>query len=222
VNAGQQPSLCPIKRRRAVTDERLLDAALDTFAELGFQAASVEDICKRGGFTRGAFYSSFKTKDELFVALFRRDAAVKIAELEEQLAGLETEADPVAAVVERCLASFHDDRQWDRVYIEYMLLATRTPAAAAVLAQHMDELIRRLAALIDGAATRAGIPLAVPAAQLARIAVALNDGIALHELPGGPRQPTESLQRPALLLLLRGVTAATPLAGAPGLTEGHH
>ena len=54
------------KRRRSETVERLLDAALETFAEIGFAAASVEDICRRGGFTRGAFYSSFRTKDELF------------------------------------------------------------------------------------------------------------------------------------------------------------
>ena len=205
-----QLPLCPVKRRRAVTVERLLDAALDTFAELGFQAASVEDICRRGGFTRGAFYSSFKTKDELFVALFRREAAARLAEVERQLAGLEHEADPVAAVVERCLASFRDDRRWERVSIEYALLAARIPAAAEVLAEHQDGVIARLAALIGTTARRSRITMAIPADQLARICVALTDGIALHELPSGPRGAGESLQHPALLLLLRGVTAAAP------------
>jgi AcrR family transcriptional regulator len=223
---SDQHSPCVFKRRRAVTVERLLDAALDTFAELGFQAASVEDICRRGGFTRGAFYSSFKTKDELFVALFRREAAARLAELEQQLAGLEHEADPVAAVVERCLASFRDDRRWERVSIEYALLAARTPAAAEVLAQHQDGLFARLATLIETTASRSGITLAIPAGQLARICAALTDGIALHEMPSGPRGPGESLQHPALLLLLRGVTAATPPAPhnpAPLVpTEGLH
>ena len=74
------------KRRRADTVERLLDAALDTFAEIGFAAASVEDICRRGGFTRGAFYSSFRTKDELFGALFARETARNLARAEQQLA----------------------------------------------------------------------------------------------------------------------------------------
>src|SRR4051812_49325267 len=75
------------KRRRAETVERLLDAALETFAEIGFAAASVEDICRRGGFTRGAFYSSFRTKDELFAALFDRETERNLALVEEQLVG---------------------------------------------------------------------------------------------------------------------------------------
>ena len=85
------------RRRRAETVERLLDAALETFAEIGFAAASVEDVCSRGGFTRGAFYSSFRTKDELFAALFARETAANIARAEEQLTGIELEADPVGA-----------------------------------------------------------------------------------------------------------------------------
>src|SRR6185437_9931886 len=79
------------RRRRAETVERLLDAALQTFAEIGFAAASVEDICRRGGFTRGAFYSSFRTKDELFAALFTRETDRNLALVEEQLIGLEAE-----------------------------------------------------------------------------------------------------------------------------------
>src|SRR5919107_5051228 len=93
------------KRRRAETVERLLDAALETFAEIGFSAASVEDICRRGGFTRGAFYSSFRTKDGLFGALFARETARDFARAEERLVGLENEDDPVTAAVERCLST---------------------------------------------------------------------------------------------------------------------
>ena len=69
------------KRRRSVTLERLLDGALQVFAEMGYQAASVEDICSRAGFTRGAFYSSFRSKDELLLALYRRRTESLVAEV---------------------------------------------------------------------------------------------------------------------------------------------
>ena len=60
-----------ITRRRAQTRQLLLDAALEVFAEDGFGRATVEQVCERAGFTRGAFYSNFSSLDELFLAMWR-------------------------------------------------------------------------------------------------------------------------------------------------------
>jgi AcrR family transcriptional regulator len=206
------------RRRRAETVERLLDAALETFAEIGFAAASVEDICSRGGFTRGAFYSSFRTKDELFAALFARETAVNLARAEQQLIGIEQEADPVAAAVERCLSTFRADRTWVLVHTEYSLYAARHPEAAAALRRHAEGLHRRLTALIEAAAARIGLRLTLPANRLARIVLALHDGVVIREVLGGSAargsagdraasdRAASDLERTALLLLLRSAT----------------
>jgi len=205
------------KRRRAVTVERLLDAALATFAELGFQAARVEDICRRGGFTRGAFYSSFRTKDELFEALFVRETARNFARAEEQLAGLEDEPDPVAAAVERCLGTFRADRTWVLVHTEYALHATRHPEAAAALRRHAERTHRQLTELITAVSGRLGLRLTVPANRLARIVLAVHDGVVVREVLGGPERTgaardraASDLERTTLLLLLRSAVAGQP------------
>jgi AcrR family transcriptional regulator len=198
------------KRRRADTVERLLDAALETFADLGFAAATVEDICRRGGFTRGAFYSSFRTKDELFAALFARETGRQLAHAEQQLAGLEHEADPVAAAVERCLSAFRGDRSWVLAQTELALHAARHPEAAVALRQHDEGLLARAVALIEIALERTGLRLTVPADELARILVALHDGLALRDAvrasDAGAADPAPDLERTALLRLLRAVT----------------
>jgi AcrR family transcriptional regulator len=190
------------KRRRAETVERLLDAALETFAEIGFAAASVEDICRRGGFTRGAFYSSFRTKDELFGALFARETARNIEVTEAQLTGIEQEPDPVAVGLERCLSVLRADRTWVLVLTEYRLHAARHPEAAAALDQHVATLNARLTDLIETVAARAGLELTVPAAQLAGAIAALHDGAVLSQVLD-PGTATDDLERTALLLLLR-------------------
>jgi AcrR family transcriptional regulator len=197
------------KRRRAETVERLLDAALETFAEIGFAAASVEDICRRGGFTRGAFYSSFRTKDELFGALFTRETARNLARAEQQLAGIEQEADPVEAAVERCLSTFRADRTWVLVLTEYRLHAARHAEAAAALREHTAELRSRLTELIERASARSGVRLAVPAGDVARIVVALHDGVVITQIPDAqPDDPdATALERTALLLLLRAAVS---------------
>jgi AcrR family transcriptional regulator len=194
------------KRRRAETVERLLDAALETFADIGFAAASVEDVCRRGGFTRGAFYSSFRTKDELFAALFARETARDLARAEELLAGIEDETDPVTAAVERCLSTFRADRTWVLVLTEYRLHAARHPEAAAALREHTAALHDRLTDLIEGASARAGVRLTVPARRLAGMVLALHDGMVVHGV--GDDAASTDLERAALLLLLRAATAS--------------
>ncbi|SOC52242.1 transcriptional regulator, TetR family [Blastococcus aggregatus] len=194
------------KRRRADTVERLLDAALETFADLGFAAASVEDICRRGGFTRGAFYSSFRTKDELFAALFARETGRELGQVEQQLAGLEHEPDPVAASVERCLSVFRADRSWVLARTEFALHAARHPEAARALREHEDALLARVTAIIDDTLGRTGLRLTLPAGQLARILLALHDGLALRDAVRTPDGPDADLERIALLRLLRAVT----------------
>lgn len=203
------------KRRREVTVERLLDAALETFAEIGFAAASVEDVCRRGGFTRGAFYSSFTSKDELFAALWSRETARELARVEQLLAGIEQEADPIAAAVERSLSTFRADRTWVLVQAEYALHAARSPAAAAALREHLAGLRTRLTRMVEDVAARAGLTLSVPAGALVRILVAVHDGLVVGSVatgdgpagaPGEPAVP--ELERTALLLLLRAATTA--------------
>lgn len=57
--------------RQAQTRQELLDAAARVFVRRGFQGSSVEEISAEAGYTRGAFYSNFKSKDEVLVELLR-------------------------------------------------------------------------------------------------------------------------------------------------------
>jgi AcrR family transcriptional regulator len=60
--------------RQARTRADLLDAAARVFVERGFEGASIEAITDEAGYTRGAFYSNFGSKAELFVELLQQRA----------------------------------------------------------------------------------------------------------------------------------------------------
>nr|WP_281372132.1 TetR/AcrR family transcriptional regulator [Modestobacter versicolor] len=182
-----------------------MDAALETFAEQGFAAASIEDVCSRGGFTRGAFYSSFASKDQLFAALYTREAGRDLARVEELVAGLAAEPDPLAFVVERCIALFRHDRAWSIVAAEYALHAARHPAAAELLRRHQSGFQAHLVTLIERAVADTGLQLAVTPAQLARALCAQHDGVTLRGLTDPAH--ADDLERSALRLLLNGAVA---------------
>ena len=79
-----------ISQRRQRTRSALQDAALTVFARRGVAGASIEEICEEGGFTRGAFYSNYATKDELVLALIDEEFALAVAgasDLKDRLDG---------------------------------------------------------------------------------------------------------------------------------------
>src|SRR6516164_4624344 len=60
------------ERRLEHTRSLLLDAAKEVFAEKGFMAASLDDIASAAGYTKGAIYKHFDTKEDLFLAVSDR------------------------------------------------------------------------------------------------------------------------------------------------------
>ena len=116
-------------RRRAATRERLLDAARVVLAGEGFQGASVEHICEQAGFTRGAFYSNFSSKEELLLALCDRESEemldkVRAAADPSSLAGLDA-SEAVGVIFERFLMLQPPDRDWFLVQSEFELRSVR-------------------------------------------------------------------------------------------------
>src|SRR3984957_19712564 len=67
--------------RTRTTRRKLLDAAMRIFAQEGFEAARLEDIAAGAGYTRGAFYANFKSKEDIFFALFEEWVRERIESL---------------------------------------------------------------------------------------------------------------------------------------------
>ena len=88
------------KRSRTNTRARLLEAAATLFSEMGFQAATVEDVCAAAGFTRGAFYSNFESLDELFLTLWDEWADAIVASVRGHVAVVSESASPFDAVLD--------------------------------------------------------------------------------------------------------------------------
>src|SRR5262245_35142144 len=69
---GPMPATTPRAAAKAATRDALLDAALAEIAERGLDAPSLDAICARAGYTRGAFYVHFKDRDALVAAVVQR------------------------------------------------------------------------------------------------------------------------------------------------------
>jgi AcrR family transcriptional regulator len=123
---------------QAQTRERLLDAAELAFAAEGFGGASLDRIAEAAGFTRGAVYSNFADKADLFVAVLDRRLDRRHAEVADAML---TARDPdafVAALRSPAWTAGREDamRQWLMLRDEFRLFALRNPSAAERLARY--------------------------------------------------------------------------------------
>jgi AcrR family transcriptional regulator len=167
----------PLSRKRRQTQAKLLDAALDAFAERGFHGTSVEEICERAGFSRGAFYSNYSSKTELFIALYHRAAEATLDTLNAHTTP-ESHAPnrDISEVVTDMMTNIPHDRRWYLINAEFALHAVRNPAAAATLAAARKRARANFAVRITRIVAQMGRKLTVPADDIVRWLFALNEG----------------------------------------------
>ncbi|BAJ75305.1 transcriptional regulator [Microbacterium testaceum StLB037] len=154
-------------RRRENTRTRLMDAAAEMFAEVGIDAASVEAICERAGFTRGAFYSNFASKEELFLALCARSAETTIAAVRDRVTSIEDRgldgAGDVMQLVQEVLEATGEDRLDVLLGAETRLQALRNPEFAEAYLTLNQGLGESVTQLVRDIAEARGLALRVPA-----------------------------------------------------------
>lgn len=162
--------------QRPHTKARLKEAALDVFAERGFPGASIVEICDRAGLTRGAFYSNFSTKDELFFELFDEHFDRTIARMHTVFDELSDQLDPLTAISEALAVLVSDDEKWFLVSTEFTLHAIRTASAAQLLADHDARVRSELVVFLRKALDRVGWTVDFELDRIARLIVAVREG----------------------------------------------
>lgn len=152
-------------RRRAVTRERLLDAARDLLAREGIHGASVEHICEAAGFSRGAFYSNFTSKDELVLALLEREFADLLARLQEAVAiGVESGGDEVetlATIMDRFMDLQPPNRDFLLLHSEFQLRGLRGDTGGQEYKETWQRVIDEVLAIVERALADVGLRLTI-------------------------------------------------------------
>jgi AcrR family transcriptional regulator len=168
--------------RKAQTRERLLEAAAQVYARRGFSGATLEEVASEAGFTKGAVYAHFGSKENLLLALVEEHLAGQIAEQLELF-------DRERATWERPLAGSaswmeslgtHPDRF--RLFVELWAQAQRDETLRARLAEALAQLRTTFAGFASASAADAGLESAGPVEQFANVMMALGLGLAMLEL----------------------------------------
>ncbi|WP_037195477.1 MULTISPECIES: TetR/AcrR family transcriptional regulator [Nocardiaceae] len=195
-----------ITKRRRETLSRLLDAAADVFAERGFGAPSIEDICAAAGYSRGAFYSNFKHKDELFFALFARQSEHRDARFSAAVESATASTDPIAVITEVMAQHNVWQQKWFLLTTEFTLYAIRSREAGEELARRDAHLRKTMATSLSALLERTGWVAKISHEDLARLLMALSDGLLSQSLTErGPTDAGGDLERQLVPSVVAGL-----------------
>jgi AcrR family transcriptional regulator len=186
--------------------ERVLEAARRIFMARGFHTATLDQIADEAGFSKGAIYSQFESKADVFLTLLERrieERAERQARFAAQLEGVED----FAALHAEMARISSADPAWRLLVIEFRVFAARDKALARRYAQLHRRTLEAVASLLRLLYERSGVTPPASVELLAANLIAHDNGIALEEAAEVPFRPVEQSE-----LLVRMLGAPPPRA----------
>jgi AcrR family transcriptional regulator len=200
-NDNGEPAARLRRPRRGEVRERLLVTALTVFNQRGYDGSTLDQVAAAAGFSKGAVYSNFASKDELFLALMDRQVEDYVARIRNVLNG--TRDDSSGRLTGDALTGMlTQDRDWQLLFLDYVGRAARDPRMRAHLAVHRARVRDLVAESVRGVLgeDRNGLDVDSIAVTL----LALSNGLAIERFIDPDAIPDallgtilNALQRPA-------------------------
>jgi AcrR family transcriptional regulator len=186
--------------------EQLLQAAARVFAKHGYNGASTSAIAAEAGFSKGALYWNFASKQELFFALLDERIDRRIRALFDM-----TTADPTDQTMEDQVsrglsAVLEQERDLVLLFHEYSAMAVRDPRLRERYVARNAMLREGLARAFEARVQALGVALPINSSELATALIALADGLSIEQLTE-PEMVSEGLFGQILSLILDGLAA---------------
>jgi AcrR family transcriptional regulator len=177
------------------TCEKLFEAAARVFEEQGIGGASVEAIAAAAGFTRGAFYSNFKSKDELIIAMMEDHVEQSIQRNLGLLARHKNIADFIEALKTMDRSRQDPLGRSPLLHMEMILFVARAAKRRPDLAKRLRARRKLIADIVETTVKNGGRNGALNPAWTGAILLALEDGFRLHRLIDPETTPADSFLR---------------------------
>ncbi len=184
--------------RREDVRRRLLDAAVHVFADAGYDVASLDQIAAAAGFTKGAVYSNFASKDELFFALMEEHITARVQIAREALESHPTGSgttDALAEVGRRLTEALTRQREWQLLFLDYWRRAVRDERVREQFLQHRRMLRASIAEAVAQAQSHAPVPDGFTRDDVVTLILALSNGLAIERLTDPQTVPDDLFGR---------------------------
>ena len=189
---------------------RLLDAAERVFTERGYRVATVEDVAAAASLTKGAVYSQFASKQELFAAAVERRYRERAKAFVGAMSSREPLTDRTALAALDFAASVEEGVDWALLFLEAWAEMLRTPSFGEELRRIDDDMRATIAEVVERTITEQGLVLDLPAEAVAEMIIATAHGFGVQHRLAPAQAPAELFGELSSTLLLGLLSRARP------------
>jgi len=189
---------------RAQTREHLIDAARHLFVTNGYGGASIRDIANHAGYSQGAFYSNFSSKEDVLLELLRRHMDAEAMQLTTLMGDNAQLPEQLLARLEAWASTLNHDADWCMLSIELQLHARRSPSFAEEYQKVWDRHQAEIGGVINLLFEKLGRSTPAEPHELAAAFMALSHGLALQKTAD-----RQELTGRLIMVFLRGLIASS-------------
>jgi AcrR family transcriptional regulator len=183
-----------------------MDSAERLFATKGFNGTSMNDIVKDSGFSKGAIYGHFESKERLFLSLWERQTIVGIDLLMQMFSPDDTAVDKLLRVAEMTMDSSCDcPREMGRMQIEFMVAASRMKSLEPDMQKRYETIHSFIVEIFEEGIENGEFKADIDTKNLTSILFAALDGLGLHYATLGIEFDAKQLQNTLMKVVLEGI-----------------
>ncbi|MGG1659849.1 TetR/AcrR family transcriptional regulator [Brevibacillus sp. NRS-1366] len=167
------------EERKKATRQLLLESAARTFAHLGFHGASVDKIAECAGFSKGAVYAHFSSKEVLFLAIMEQQMHLHVHNIQQAIDQHHSLSHFIESMDEYFDSVRQKNRTWSMLHMEFLLYAMREESVRHKWSAMIAESIEQISKAIEKLKAKQTQGARLSTVELAWTILSLENGMAI-------------------------------------------
>ncbi|MBG9821883.1 TetR family transcriptional regulator [Bacillus safensis] len=181
--------------RKDETRKLLINSAVENFAKYGFHGVSIDKLAEYAGFSKGAFYAHFHSKEEIFLALLEQQMQLHV----EKINALLTEQPSLLHFPEKMnqqsIQRREENRTWSLLNMEFLLYSMRNEEARRQWSNMILQSVKQISQSIEKLINKENLTSTLSSEEMAWTILSLENGIAIFHFISQDHIPHDLLEK---------------------------
>ncbi|MER3126048.1 TetR/AcrR family transcriptional regulator [Bacillus pumilus] len=164
--------------RKEETRKLLLNSAVENFSKYGFHGVSIDKLTEYAGFSKGAFYAHFHSKEEIFLALLEQQMQLYVEKMNQQ-----------------SIQSREENRTWSLLNMEFLLYSMRNEEVRCQWSNMILQSVKQISQSLENLMKKENLTCALSSEEMAWAILSLENGVAIFHYISQDHIPIDLLEK---------------------------